>query len=314
MNLLTLTSFFLIILGAFKILEISPIDFINDIFDSIENKDDSISKKIKIVTQGQNDRWLVSLIKETKMILEYTNKTEKFSNICIGAVISMILGIYLAVLIKNYFLVPVLAISFLTLPFQYIKLTSVEYKKSLSQELEVSLSIITSSYMRNENIIEAIRENIEQIKPPVKNVFEEFLLETEYINSDISKSLSQLRNKVNDEIFIEWIDMLIACQENITLKNNLNTIVSKLSSLRVLSAEINNNMYAPLKEFASMLLLVYGNIPLLYILNKEWYKTLMFTVPGKMVLVVVVVVTFISFTGIMKLTRPIDPSILEEGK
>ena len=315
MNLVILTSFVLMVFGFFTVFEISLTDIINDIFIFFENKKhDSLGKKIKLANNPKKDRFLVALLKETKELLEHTNKKDKFLNVCICALVSMLIGIYVSLSINNYFLIPVLSICFLTLPFQYVKLASVEYKKSISKELEVCLSIITTSYIRNENIVEAVRENIHQIKSPIKIIFEEFLLEVEYINSDISKSLLKLKDKIDDDIFDEWIDALVVCQENITLKNNLSVIVSKLSDLRILSAEINNNMYDPIKEYITMVLIVYGNIPLLYFLNKDWYKTLMDSIPGKLVLVYMVLITFISFTEIMQLTKPIGPSILEERK
>ncbi|SCJ45072.1 Uncharacterised protein [uncultured Clostridium sp.] len=313
MNLILLTSFFIFLFGIFKILNISISDFILDIFDSFEKKNESLNKKVKLANSKKKDKWLVALIKETKEILEYTNKRDKFSKVCIGATISMVIGIYLAVYIKNYFLIPVLSIGFLTLPFQYIKLTSLSYKRDITKELEVSMSMITTAYIRNENIIGAVQETIKHIKPPIKKVFKEFLIETEYVSSDISKSLLKLKEKIDDDIFHEWIDVLVACQENIALKNTLNPIVNKLSKLSLLTAEVNNNLYDPLKEFVIMLLLVYGNIPLLYLINKNWYKCLMNSVPGKLTLLFIVIVTFICFGGIIKLTRPIDSKILEES-
>ena len=315
MNLVILTSFVLMVFGFFTLFEISLTETINDIFTFFENKKhNSLGKKIKLANNPKKDRFLVALLKETKELLEHTNKKDKFLTVCICALVSMLLGIYISLSIDNYFLIPVLAIGFLTLPFQYVKIASVEYKKSISKELEVCLSIITTSYIRNENIVEAVRENIHQIKPPIKRIFEEFLLEVEYVNSDISKSLLKLKDKIDNDIFDEWIDALVTCQENVTLKNNLSFIVSKLSKIRILSADVNNKMYSPIKEFITMLLIVYGNIPLLYFLNKDWHKTLVSSNPGKITLVIVVFVTFISFTGIMKLTKPIEPSILEERK
>ena len=52
--------------------------------------------------------------------------------------------------------------------------------------------------------------------------------------------------------------------------------------------------------------LVVLNIPLLYFLNKDWYATLMNTIPGKAVLVVCAVAIFISFAKVVKLTQPIE--------
>lgn len=312
MNIITLVAFFIIVFGSFMALDISPDDIMDDIFSYFENKDDNISKKIKLANEKKKDRYIISLVKETRKVLEHTNKLEKFSKVCIGAIVCMIVGVFVAVAIGNFYLVPILAIGFLTLPFQYVKLTSMEYKKSITQELEVSLSVITSSYIRSENIIQAVEENIDHIKPPIKKIFEEFLIETEYVSSDIAKALSNLKDKIDDDIFHEWVEILISCQENIMLKNTLSPTVSKLSSLRTLSAEINNNLYAPLKEFVIMIFLVYGNIPLLYFLNKDWFETLMYTSAGKIVLTIVVIITFVSFAGIMKLIKPIEPSMLEE--
>ena len=47
--------------------------------------------------------------------------------------------------------------------------------------------------------------------------------------------------------------------------------------MRIVSAELDYLMYEPLKEFITMALLLVGNIPLLYFLNRDWYLTLVTT-------------------------------------
>lgn len=313
MNLILLTSFFIFVFGIFNLLNISISDFIIDIFNIIENKDESLKNKIKLANIKKKDKFFVALIKDTKEILKYTNKTDKFYKICVISILSSIIGIYIAIYIENYYLIPVLGFGFLTLPFQFLKLTSISYKMELIKELEVSMSIITTAYIRTENIIGAIEETIKYIKPPIRNIFKEFLTETKYVSTDISKSLLKLKEKIDDEIFHEWVDQLVACQENITLKNTLNPIVSKLSKFSLLIAEVNNNLYDPIQEFCMMLILVYGNIPLFYLINKDWYRCLMKTTVGKTTLLFIVLTTFICFARIIKLTRPIDTKILEKG-
>lgn len=312
MNILTLTACLLMIFGIFKILNIPISDFILDIFKLFERKDTSLNKKIKFANKKKKDFWLVTIVKETKEILKYTNKEEKFSKVCIGATISMLIGVYIAVYLKNYFLVPVLAIIFLTLPFQYIKLISMKYEREMANELEITLSIITTSYIRCENIIDAVQENIDSIKPPLKNIFSEFLVETQYISSDISKALFNLRGKIDNILFQEWVDNVIACQEDINLKKTLNGTLTKLSKLNILIKESNTNQYDPLKEFLTLVFITYANIPILYLMNKNFYKTLMFTNIGKITLLIVVVLTFISFLGVMRLIKPIEPNSIEE--
>lgn len=312
MNILTLTACLLMIFGIFKILNIPISDFILDIFKLFERKDTSLNKKIKFANKKKKDFWLVTIVKEAKEILKYTNKEEKFSKVCIGATISMLIGVYIAVYLKNYFLVPVLAIIFLTLPFQYIKLISMKYEREMANELEITLSIITTSYIRCENIIDAVQENIDSIKPPLKNIFSEFLVETQYISSDISKALFNLRGKIDNILFQEWVDNVIACQEDINLKKTLNGTLTKLSKLNILIKESNTNQYDPLKEFLTLVFITYANIPILYLMNKNFYKTLMFTNIGKITLLIVVVLTFISFLGVMRLIKPIEPNSIEE--
>lgn len=312
MNILTLTACLLMVFGIFKVLDITISDFILDIFKLFERKETSLNNKIKFASKKKKEFWLVALIRETKEILKYTNKEEKFSKLCIMSTFSMLIGIYIAIYIKNYFLTPVLAIVFLTIPFQYIKFTAMAYKRELSKELEVTLSIITTSYIRCENIIDAVEENIESIKPPLKNVFSEFLVETQYISSDISKALLNLREKIDDVIFQEWIDNLIACQEDINLKRTLNVTLSKLTKLNILIKESNTNQYEPLKEFLVLVFIVYANIPFLRLMNKNFYNTLMFTNKGKITLLIIVTLTFISLLGVMRLIKPIEPNSIEE--
>ena len=55
-----------------------------------------------------------------------------------------------------------------------------------------------------------------------------------------------------------------------------------------------------------MIVLLLGSIPLMYFLNAEWYKTLMFTQFGKALLAVCGVVLFISIAAVAKHTRPIE--------
>ena len=49
-----------------------------------------------------------------------------------------------------------------------------------------------------------------------------------------------------------------------------------------------------------------GSIPLMYFLNAEWYKTLMFTVFGKVLLAVSGTVLFVSIAAVARHTRPIE--------
>ena len=59
-------------------------------------------------------------------------------------------------------------------------------------------------------------------------------------------------------------------------------------------------------RFITMTILLIGNIPLMYFLNKEWYQTLMFSTIGKAILAVCITVIFVSLAAVIKLTKPVE--------
>ena len=55
-----------------------------------------------------------------------------------------------------------------------------------------------------------------------------------------------------------------------------------------------------------MALLLVGNVPLIYFLNRSWFDTLTTTVVGKGVLALSALAIFVSMAVIIRLTRPIE--------
>ena len=192
------------------------------------------------------------------------------------------------------------------LPFWYIKLTAGHYRKAVTAELETALSIITTAYLRSEDLQTAVEENINYLNPPVQGVFRSFLTRIKHIDPDMNAALAELKSAIDNEVWREWCEALSACQYDHSMKSTLNPIVGKLSDMRIINGELENLVFAPRKEFISMAALVVLNIPLLYFLNKDWYATLMTTVPGKAVLAVCAAAIFLSFARVVKLTQPIE--------
>ena len=245
-------------------------------------------------------------MQETKEALSMTGRSGKFAALCTLSFFLLIVGVLFCVLIQNYFLLPVLAAGLAMLPFWYVLITSHSYRKMMNNEIETALSVITTSYLRSENIITAVEENIDYLHPPVADVFRSFLAETGVISVDMKKALCHLKAKINQAVFHEWMDAEIACQEDKTLKSTLPPIVEKLSDMRIVSAELEYRMYEPLKEFITMALLLIGNVPLLYFLNRDWYYTLTTTGIGKAIIAICVLALFVSFAAVVRLTKPVE--------
>lgn len=112
--------------------------------------------------------------------------------------------------------------------------------------------------------------------------------------------------KCGVEIVKQEVDALKACLYDRSLKTTLTPIVAKLSDMRIVNAELEYMVMEPRKEFITMVVLVVGNIPLLYFLNKDWYHTLMHTVVGQIMLSIAGIIIFVSTAHVIRLTKPIE--------
>jgi Flp pilus assembly protein TadB len=312
-GLLNVIAFLGLVAGSFILLSLDPFEFAETIIKPFKNRKTTLKSKVNEVIKNKKSKGLKLLIKETKEILEATNKGSSFSSLCIWSFALFVLGVMIAISLNNLFLVPVLVGGFSLLPFWYVKFTAIFYKKQLNAELETALSVITTSYMRSESIITAVDENKTYINPPVADVFKSFLMQTKLINSNIKMALENLKSKIDNDVFREWVDAVISCQEDKNLKTTLTPIVSKLSDMRIVSAELDYLLYEPMKEFITMTILLVGNIPLMYFLNKSWYQTLMFTAIGKAILAICALVIFASLSAVIKITKPVEYRQIKKG-
>ncbi len=295
-----------IIIGSFLLFGIGLNDFTGNIFNRLLNGPKGIREEILEETKRKKKSFLRREIEEVQGILTATDREDSFPLICTVSLLLFAAGAAGAVMIGNFFLVPVAAAGFMFLPFWYIKLTASHFKKDVSAELETALSIITTAYLRSEDILTSVEENLEYLNPPVKNVFQDFVSRIRLIDPDLEAALEDLRGRIANEVFMEWVDALKACLYDRSLKTTLTPIVAKLSDMRIVNAELEYLVFEPRKEFITMVVLVVGNIPLLYFLNQSWYDTLMHTVPGQIMLSITGIVIFVSAAFVIKLTKPIE--------
>lgn len=306
MNIILLVAFIGMVVGFFMILNISPMEFTEGIFSRILAKPNSIKSQINEATQRKKPNFLRREIMEAQEILRLTNRTNMFGMLCACSLALAAVGVCVAITIGNAFLAPVLALGLMFVPFWYVKTTASSYKKAISAELETALSIITTAYLRNEDIITSIEENVHYLNAPVKSVFESFISRIKLSNPDVTSAILEMKRQIDNEVFSEWCDSLILCQNDRSLKSTLTPVVNKLSDMRVVNADLEYLVSGPRKEFITMAFLVIGNIPLLYMLNKAWYNSLMHTVVGQIILAITAVGIFISTAIVIKLTKPIE--------
>ena len=216
---------------------------------------------------------------EIEQLLKSTGRENRFTMVKRISVLLFSLGAVVSLLLNNPFLIPILG---------------------------AAISVVTTSYLRSGDLMKAVKENIPYLNPPVKGNFEAFITEAEMLNANMISAINSLKMKIPNRIFHEWCNTLIQCQSDRNMMNTLTFTVQKFSDMRIVQTELEAIINEPKREAFAMMFLVLCNIPLLYVLNQNWFETLIFTLPGKITLAICAAVILFSFTRIMQLSKPIE--------
>ena len=302
---LYLICFILLVAGTFLILELTPETVTDDIMHMVV-PEQTLRDKVLIAQKKKKSRKITKALLHMREALTATGKSNQFTVTCAASLMLMIAGCIAAVMINNFFMIPVFAAAFASLPFLFARNTIAAYDKHIREEMETALSVVTTSYIRTDDIVTSVKENLSNLKPPIRDIFAGFVGDAMMVSSDTKAALRNLRERIDNDIFAEWCDTLIACQDDRTLNDTLLPIVSKLTDVRIVNNELKAMLDAVRNEYLTMVLLVVGNIPLIYALNKDWFSSLMFTTPGKIVLAVCGMTILITAMFMLKFTKPIE--------
>ena len=270
-----------------------------------KSKSVTLSDELKVV-MGIPVKGFFNREYELGEMLRSMGRAEKFTAVKQLSLLLFAVGAVLALLLNNIYMVPIFGIGFSLVPVWYLRSTAATYKKHLNEELEMSISIITTSYLRTEDLIKSVKENLPFINEPVKSTFSAFVSEAELINANLVSAINSMKMKVPNRVFHEWCNILIQCQSDRSMKQTLPTITQKFSDVRIVQSELEAMMPGPRREAITMVFLVIANIPLLYFLNQDWFHALLFTTPGKIALAICGAIILFSVSQIMKLSKPIE--------
>lgn len=304
MQWIYIICFALISAGLLALLSVRLKDIAEVLFRS-RRKTATLTDELNVLMGTPSQRFFSQDI-EIRQILKDTGRADRYDAVTRLTLILFAIGAVLALLIGNVYMVPVLGLGFSLIPIWYLRSTAASYKKHLNEELETAISIITTSYLRTEDLIRSVKENLAYINEPVKATFEAFVYESELINANTTSAINSLKMKIPNRVFHEWANILIQCQSDRSMKNTLPTIVQKFSDVRVVQSELEAMLQEPKREAITMMFLVIANVPLLYFLNKDWFHTLIYTTPGKIALAICAAIILFSLTQIMKLSKPIE--------
>lgn len=269
-------------------------------------KEMTLKDKVDILTNSVKPNFFKRQFIETSAFLEQTGQGEKYKRVKIMSVLLALVGAAVGFVFQNLWLVPVLVCVFACIPFVYVKSLSSKYRRRVGEDLETGLSLITTSYLRNENIVEAVKENLNDLPKSIRGVFEEFCFENEFITPNLNTALNNMKFKINNPIFHEWINALIQCSNNKDVKQILEPIIEKFSVLRTVQSDLDVAIGQAKMEAILMSGITIGIIPLLKVFNKDWYQILIGTTQGKISMIIAFLVVAVCLYKIVVLSRPLE--------
>lgn len=294
----------LMVSGVFLILDLTPERITQDMMDALR----PAGKLRTLASDIQSRRKRGGLYGELERLrntMEVTGRGKLFP-LAISSVAALaVLGVVIAIFLQNYWLIPALVVGLGSLPFLYLS-GAVEYhEKTVRLELETALSIITNAYIRTDDIVVAVEENIEFIKYPLRKVFEKFVQDSVVMSSN-KEIILRLRERLSDQVFYEWCTTLLQCQDDRTLKENLNPIVTKLTDIRLINSQVEAVVSTAKMEYYAMVGFMIASVPLLSVFSPGSLEALWHSGFGKFVIGVVSLVVLLTYFRMRKVTRPVD--------
>lgn len=205
-----------------------------------------LKRLVKHLEYGKQVNFIQQSYITMSSILVQTGEKGKLGRMRAVSAISGGVGVAIALYLKSFLLLPILGVGLALIPMWLIKFKAYRYNLRMLNELSVVLSMVTNSYIRNENIVKSISENLRFMNEPVKSIFSSFVHTATFVNPDIVLNIRQLKSKIDSKVFHLWCDNLIMCQSDINQKYSLNAVVEQFTSdkelYNLLSAEVSKPM------------------------------------------------------------------------
>lgn len=299
-HILLIAIFMLLSGSVFLLLDINPIRKKTKI---------TLSKKAADDKRKRIDEKYVKLKFSDKILLSVKN-TASMSGISINTfwvtvIFSGFLGIVLGkALFCDTLLSTVTGIAMLPMPYIIFKVRARWYKRNQDELLENSMNLITNSYLSCNDIIKAVNDNLDKLDLP--KPFAEFVTDVTLIDSNIKRALLKLDFKINNKYFSEWTDILILAQEKSgDYRFILPSVVQSMNDAKRLQIEADTVMMQVWRDYFTSIILAFSVIPLLRWSNSAWFDILTNTAAGKLIIVLMIIMTLISAFLTLKINKPL---------
>jgi len=326
MNFLMITRFLffsLFVTGGFMILGFSASSFqipdlkqiiyrLSEFVHSIagkKSKRETAKDIIDRINGTTKENIFVRSRREAQSIYSQTGQSRTLRKTIVLSWAAAAAGGVVGLTMHNVLLAAVLAMGGYCIPLWWSQFDLYRYERYVNEELEIALSLITTSYSRNNDILAAVEENINSIHSPVQMAFIQFINGLKYINPNAPQQIEKLKDAFDSNILHQWCDALILCQEDHTLRATLPPIVAKFSTQKAQQEANKTKMMMPTRQTVRMIALVLSFIPMFKMMNADWYANLVNTLPGQASLIATAVVSLHTINVSIRLSKPVEYNV-----
>jgi Flp pilus assembly protein TadB len=213
-------------------------------------------------------------------------------------------GLLIGAAIGNLLTTAILAVGLAAMPLLIIRIRTGDYLRGLYESLESGMGTITNAYVAGGDLIGAIEDNLRLIPAPIDDVFRKFLSQIRLVDASVPKALQAIKEQVNNRYWRDWINTLIQCQNDKTLRFALPGIVERLSAMRRIRMEADTLLQKQIGDYAVTVFLLLGSIPAMAFMMPDWYEMLVYTIAGQITLAVVLAAVFATALWVGRLYHP----------
>lgn len=250
--------------------------------------------------------FLVQEFEETQAILQRTYRSNQYRRCLHLSAIFAVAGAAVGLLIKNPFLVAVLALAGVLVPPFAVRLTATSIMRHLAGEVHTTLSVITTNYLRRSDFVGAVQDNIVYFSEPIKGVWQTFLDRYNSNGADISDAVRYIRNMVDDEIWQEWCDGVLLCLEDPTRKHILPLIIHKAVQRSQIQDELDLSLQKPFTETMGVMAIVIFAAVACGSIIPDWGDTLLHDTGGQACIGVIAAACLFAIYKAVHAARPVS--------
>jgi tight adherence protein B len=213
-------------------------------------------------------------------------------------------GILVGAAIGNVLAAAVLGIGLAAMPLLIIRIRTGDYQRSLYESLESGMGIITNAYVSSGDLIRAVEDNLRLIPAPVDGVFRQFLSRVQLVDASVLKALEAMKGQIDNRYWTDWVNTLIQCQYDKTLRYALPGIVERLGAMRRIRMETDTLLQKQISDYVVTVFLLLASIPVMAWMMPDWYEMLTQTVAGQVTLAAVLAAVFATALWVGRLYHP----------